>query len=450
MFENFKSIYFIGIGGISMSALARIFKARGYEVFGIDTHETELIKQLIKEGMQIEIGEKSSNFVEICDAVVYTCAVEENNKDLFLARKFNKPIFSRAEILGELSKEFKTISIAGTHGKTTTTGMIANCLIEAGRDPTIHIGGILNNISSNLRIGKGTYLVTEACEYKDSFLTLKNFISVVLNVEEDHLDYFKNLDNIFNSFNDFIGNTSTDGIVIYNYDAKYKKLKLPSNAISFGFDKGADIQARDIKERKGKYSFNLYYLNKKIGRINLPCYGKHNILNSLACCAVCIFLGFSFKELKLGIETFRGIERRFQILSEENALIFHDYAHHPKEIATCLQSCRDINNRGKLITIFQPHTFTRTRDLYEEFIKCFDLSDEVWFLPIYPARETPIENITSQNLCKDISKYGKSCRYFDNFKSCIEEIEKENKKNTIIAILGAGDIINLANKIKHK
>jgi len=448
MFKKFKSLYFIGIGGISMSALARIFQAKGVKIYGIDANYSQNLDNLMEEGMIIRTGEQAPTLVRACDAVVYTSAISENNEDILLAKKLNKPIFSRAEVLGYLSKQKKTISIAGSHGKTTTTGMIANCLIKAQRDPTIHIGGILNNINSNVQIGKSDFFITEACEYKDSFLSLKNFISIVLNVEEDHLDYFKNLDNIYNSFNKFIKNTSKNGMVIYNFDENSQKLKLPRNSLSFGYNDGADVQAKNLKMKNGKYSFNLFYLGKKLGRLNLSCYGKHNILNALACSAACIFLGLSFKQLKLGLQSFTGIQRRFQIISDKKALTFHDYAHHPKEIESTLRTCREINKKNKLITIFQPHTFTRTRDLYGEFLHCFDLCDEVWLLPIYPAREEPIENISSYNLCQDLIKLGKNCKYFQHFDDCQIAIKEIDKKGNIISILGAGDIVELVNNLK--
>lgn len=428
-----------------MSALARIYQNRGYEVYGSDLHDSQLIHTLQSEGMQIVIGE-APQFVKICDMIVYTSAVDENNEDLLLAKSLNKPTFSRAQILGELSKEFKTISVAGTHGKTTTTGMIANCLLTAGREPTVHVGGILNNIKSNLYIGKSDLFVTEACEYKDSFLTLNNFISVVLNVEEDHMDYFKTKSNLYKSFNKFIKNTSKNGIIVCKYN---EKLKINKNSISFGLEKEGDVRAENLKSKKGKYSFDLYYLNKKIGRINLPCFGKHNILNALACCSVCIFSGLSFKEIKQGLETFTGTQRRFEEIDSKKALIIHDYAHHPKEIETTLKTCREIDKKKKLITIFQPHTYTRTRDLYNDFLSCFDICDEVWLLPIYPAREKPIKNITSSALTENLIKKGKIARYFDSFCECKKEIEKINKNSNIIAILGAGDVCNLAYSLKN-
>lgn len=429
-----------------MSALARILKSRGCKIYGSDLHASDLTQMLQEEGIDVVIGE-APQFVIKCDAVVYTSAVSKDNKDLLLAKQLNKPIFSRAQLLGELSKEHKTISVAGCHGKTTTTAMISNCLINANKDPTVHIGGISNNINSNLRVGKGELFVSEACEYKDSFLSLKNFIAVVLNIEEDHLDYFGNLDNIFTSFNKFGKNTSKNGVIIYNFDCIDERLKINKKSISFGFNDGADVQAKNLKEKKGLYRFDLFYQERCLGNIKLNCYGKHNIYNALATSAVCIFLGLSFREIKEGLETFSGIERRFQVLRNNKALIFHDYAHHPKEISSCIKACREIGEKDKIITIFQPHTFTRTRDLWKDFLTCFNGSDEVWLLPIYPAREEPIKDITSFNLYKEMKKCGKNCKYFDNFSTCLKEIAKTDEKGNIIAILGAGDIYDLAKEI---
>lgn len=423
-----------------MSALARIYQSRGYKIYGSDLVNSELTHQLKKEGMEIKIG-SAPQFVERSDFVVYTSAVNKNNSDLKLAKKLNKNILSRAQLLGKLSQEFKTISVSGTHGKTTTTGMIANCLLMAGKDPTIHIGGILNNIKSNVYIGKSDLLVTEACEYKDSFLTLKNYISVVLNIEEDHMDYFKNKDNLYKSFYKFIKNTQKNGFLCYKFG---EKVKLTKNSLSFGLEKEADVFAKNIKKKKGKYSFDLYYLDKKLIRINLPCYGKHNIFNALACASVCICLGLSAKEIKKGLEDFKGIERRFQTINDDKSIMIHDYAHHPKEIESTIKTCKEIYNKKKIVTIFQPHTYSRTRDLYNDFLSCFNLSDEVWLLPIYPAREKPIKNITSFALSEDLKKIGENVKYFSSFDDCKKHIEKNNKKSNVFLFLGAGDICNLA------
>ena len=329
MFTNIKSFYIIGIGGISLSAIALLLKDKGYKIYGSDEVNSKLIKNLKSEKIEVKIG-NAPDFVYKCDAIIVTGAIPENNSDVVLARALNKKIFSRAEVLGEIANDKKLISVAGSHGKTTATGMISSVLLEAELSPTIHIGGILNNINSNLQIGKSDYFITEACEYKDSFLELNSLVSVVLNVQEDHLDYFKNLDNIFKSFNKFIQNTKENGIIIYNYDEKDERLQIPSNAISFGFNDGADVQGKNILEyQNGKYCFDLYYKNNFLCNIKLPCFGRHNIYNTLASAGVAIFLGINAETIKNGIENFKGIERRNEIIKEENEhLIIHDYAHH--------------------------------------------------------------------------------------------------------------------------
>lgn len=451
MLENFNSFYIIGIGGISLSAIAKLLLDLGKKVYGSDITDSKLISELQNSGVEIQIG-GAPEYVMKCDAVIITGAISEDNRDLVFAKKLGKQIFTRAQMLGILTENKSLISVAGTHGKTTTTGMIASILLEADKDPTIHIGGISNNIHSNLRIGKSDLFVTEACEYKDSFLTLKNYIAVVLNVEEDHLDYFKNLDNIFASFNKFVQNTTKNGVVVYNFDDLQNKLWIKNEALSFGFNEGADITCENINEyERGKFQFDLIYKGEFLVNIKLPCFGKHNVKNALASSAVAVFLGIDAIEIKRGLEAFKGIERRFEIIKEENGhCILHDYAHHPHEIKASLDACREIVTGGRLICIFQPHTFTRTRDLFDEFVRCFSVCDEVWLLPIYPAREEPIEGITSQALADKILQEGQKCRYFNTFSECRDEVVKEFASVDMFAILGAGDIEKLAYSLKDK
>lgn len=449
MFTNIKSFYIIGIGGISLSAIALLLKDKGYKIYGSDEVNSKLIKNLKSEKIEVKIG-NAPDFVYKCDAIIVTGAIPENNSDVVLARALNKKIFSRAEVLGKIANDKKLISVAGSHGKTTATGMISSVLLEAELSPTIHIGGILNNINSNLQIGKSDYFITEACEYKDSFLELNSLVSVVLNVQEDHLDYFKNLDNIFKSFNKFIQNTKENGIIIYNYDEKDERLQIPSNAISFGFNDGADVQGKNILEyQNGKYCFDLYYKNNFLCNIKLPCFGRHNIYNTLASAGVAIFLGINAETIKNGIENFKGIERRNEIIKEENEhLIIHDYAHHPTEIEATLATYKKIANKGKMIAVFQPHTFSRTRDLFNQFLKCFNSCDEAWLLPIYPAREKPIKGITSKVLSDKLNENNIKSRYFSSFSSCKSEIIKLYDQTTVIALLGAGDIEKLAHRLR--
>ncbi len=448
MFE-YKSVYIIGIGGISLSAIAKLLKSQGVSVCGSDAVESEITDVLAEEGIEIKIG-SSPKYVANSECIIYSGAIPEDNADLILARKMNKKLLNRAEALAMISKDKKCVSIAGCHGKTTTTGMVASILLSGGLDPTVHIGGVLNNINSNLHIGESDLFLTEACEYKDSFLTLKNYVSVILNVQEDHLDYFKNLDNIFASFNKFIENTAKNGVIIYNFDEKDEKLHVGNrNYLSFGFNDGAIVTAKNVVEyQKGKYEFNLYILDKKLTNIKLPCFGIHNIYNALAASCVAIFLGVDAKDIKKGIEDFKGIKRRFEIIQEKNPIIIHDYAHHPTEILSTTKACREIVGDGKIIAVFQPHTFSRTRDLYDEFMKCFDFCDEVWMLPIYPAREKPIKNINSRNFTENLAKNNVKSRYFQKFSICRAEIIKNQAKADMYVILGAGDIEKLAYSLK--
>lgn len=453
MLENIKSIYFIGIGGVSMSALAVMLKKRGYIVKGSDTTLSPLTDKLESEGIEIAEG-SSEQFTQECDAVVYTGAISQNDKDLLLANRLGKQIFTRADLLGLFSQEKKTISVAGTHGKTTTTGMIATILLKAGVDPTVHIGGELKLINSNFHIGKSDLFLTEACEYQDAFLSLKSLVSVVLNIEEDHLDYFKNFDNIKSSFNKFVNNTQQNGYVVYNFDTCKQKIDKTClnhyKNLSFGLDGGADLYATNVIEyKKGKYSFDAVYCGKILGNFKLPCFGWHNIYNALASIGTCLCLGIDVESISNGLSTFSGVSRRMEIIQENSPLIIHDYAHHPQEIEATLKTIKKIAG-NKVVCIFQPHTYTRTRALYREFIECFNLCDEIWLLPIYPAREKPIKGITSNKMKEDLIENGQNCKYFSSFEEVKSEIIKDEYKKSTFAVLGAGDIEKLAKMLSSQ
>ncbi|MBP3344974.1 MAG: hypothetical protein J6K97_02095 [Clostridia bacterium] len=282
MFKNIKSVYIIGIGGISMSALALLLQERGIIVKGSDAVVSSMTKKLQEKGIEIIEG-SAPDFVRSCEAVLATAAAAETHPDIILARMLNKKIFSRAEVLGFLCKNKRTISVAGTHGKTTTTGMIATIMLKAGLDPTIHIGGILNEINSNLHVGKGEYFLTEACEYKDSFLYLKSDISVILNVEADHMDYFKNIDNLNNSFKKFAKNTKKEGVCVVCDSFSGKMASNSVKLATFGKSSSAMLKAGEIAMwKEGRYSYNLYLNDKYVAKIYLSAFGQHNIQNSLA------------------------------------------------------------------------------------------------------------------------------------------------------------------------
>ncbi len=443
MLNEYQKFYFLGIGGVSMSALALLLENRGREVKGSDDNLSPVTQNLAQQGIEVVCG-GSPKFTEWADCLVCTSAIGEDNADIKYAQKLGKKIFSRAEILGEFSKEKKTISVAGTHGKTTTTGMISSILLTGEYDPTIHIGGQLKNINSNLHIGHSDLFVTESCEYKDAFLSLSSYISVVLNIEEDHLDYFKNFQNIVQSFNKFIKNTSKKGFIIYNYENCHKKLEKNilknHKSISFGLSPYAQLRGKNLKEREEGITFEVVFQKKDLGRVFLPCHGKHNMLNALASIASCIAFGVDFEVIKNGLKNYQGVARRMEVVCHQ-PFVIHDYAHHPQEIVATLNS---LSPKEKIVCIFQPHTFSRTKSLYEEFLSSFSICDEVWLLPIYPAREKPIKGVSSFNLHKDLKQNGQKSRYFSSFSRCYQEIIKYKNSNNLFVILGAGDIENLA------
>ncbi|MBO5394442.1 MAG: UDP-N-acetylmuramate--L-alanine ligase [Clostridia bacterium] len=444
MFENINSVYFIGIGGISMSALAMLIQSKGIKVCGSDDNLSSVTENLQKKGIEVIEG-RAPNLVKECDICVVSGAISDDNEDLFLANRLGKKILSRAELLGELASEKKCISIAGTHGKTTTTGMLATIMLKAGLDPTIHIGGILNEIDSNLHIGSGEYFLTEACEYKDSFLSLSSDISVVLNVEPDHLDYFKSFDNLRNSFKKFVKNTKKYGFSVINGDI-LSNFEQNVNVLTFGLGEENVITAKNIREyAAGKFAYDLYVEEEFVGEISLSSFGKHNVENSLAAVAVSLLLDIDFAVIQAGLAEYKGAKRRMDVVREKSPMIIHDYAHHPTEIEGTLLTCKSINK--KVIAIFQPHTYSRTRDLYEQFLSCFSLCEQVWLLPIYSAREEPIENISSLRLSKELNVRGIKSKYFASMQDCQNAI-KGVKNDCLFAVLGAGDIEKLAELLR--
>ncbi len=429
-----------------MSAIAHLLNDKRIKIYGSDISFNKQIDNLIKSEILTFSKDGNKKFVDRCDAVIYSSAIPNDNKDLIYAKKINKKIFSRAEILGELSSAYKTISIAGAHGKTTSTGLVYNVL-KQNYHPTLHIGGVLKDINSNVVIGNDNIFVTEACEFKDNFLSLKSNIAVILNIKPEHLDYFKTLENEINSYQKFASNTCKDGFLILNNDDDNCKNIKCSHAkiVTFAIKNNADIKAENIIEYvEGKYKFDCIYKNKNLGQIYLSCYGKHNIYNALVAILIGLIFEIEFEKIKNGIETFKGIERRFEIIKQNKySMIIHDYAHHPDEIDANINLCRELK-KEKLIVIFQPHTFTRTHDLYNQFISSLSRADEVWLLPIYPAREKAIKGVSSYNLKKDLKNIGVDAKYFKNFLQCKQEIIKLSHTNTVFLILGAGDIVELA------
>lgn len=445
--KDIKNIYIIGIGGISLSALAVILRNRGFYVKGSDLVDGERVEALIKKGFEIKVGH-CDKFVDWADVLIVSSAIPNDDKDVLRAKQLGKKIISRAEVLGELSKMFRTISIAGCHGKTTATGMISSVMLRLKEKPCIHIGGIMNDLKDNVFEGNSDIFITEACEYKDSFLHLSSELCVILNIKPDHLDYFQNFENVKKSFFAFAKNVRGGGKLIVNGDDQscreiIQNQDIHVDYITFGLNENNDIRATDIKEfSAGKYSFVCKIKGKDV-KFDLPLYGFHNIYNALATIAVCSSEGIDSKIIKTGIEQFGGISRRFEkVFEDDNKIIIHDYAHHPDEIEASIRAGEKIGKK-KLIVVFQPHTFTRTRDFFDGFCDSLSCADEIWLLPIYPAREKPLRGVSSRKIYERLLEMGKNSKYFSDFTSIYNKIKKIND-DCLVLILGAGDVENLA------
>ena len=435
MNKNIKNIHFLGIGGISQSALAVILKSQGYNVSGSDKVESLTTKKLQTLGIPVSIN-SVSEFIYNAHLVVVTGAVKEDDKELILAKKLGLNVVSRAKMLGMLAKQYKNvISVAGTHGKTTTTGMISKIFLDAKKNPTIHIGGNMQEINGNVNVGEKEFFITEACEYQDSFLSLKSDVCVILNVQPDHLDYFKSFDNIKKSFKKFANNTKKKGIVVYNRDDENACLNYKQNVVSYALNGFGVVSAKNIKEyEKGKYQFSCHVLGNKMFTCKLNIYGKHNVYNALASISVALYYGIDKQIIKKAIESFKGIKRRFEDYGLINGTkVIHDYAHHPTEIQAIIKTAKSLTKKDVYV-VFQPHTYSRTKLLYDEFLNCFNGAKEVLVYKVYSAREKESEGINEKELARGLSLNGQTAFSFDNYEEMKEHILSKVKDGDILLI----------------
>lgn len=433
-----KKLHFVGIGGVSMSALAKFALAENCIVTGTEKSPNNFTEELKKLGIKIN-KTKNSVGVKNCDLLVFSGAVNENHPDLLLAKKLGKKILERPQFLNLVSQKFNTtIAVSGTHGKTTTTAMIAKVLNS--QNPTVHIGGKTKEFG-NLKLGSKNIFVTEACEYKKSFLTLKPNISVVLNIEPDHMDCFKSKQNLINSFQAFVKQTTDFAIINHDFLSFFKQNFAKSKIVSFGFSKKADFFADNLTEKNGKFCFNVFHKKLFLGNIKLNVAGKHNVLNALVAVILGHILGQNFEETKKQLKNFCMPQKRFEILMQKPFLLVRDYAHHPTEIKQTLITAKSISKQ-KIFCVFQPHTFSRTKFLFSEFLTCFNLADEVVFLPTFSAREKASAGTTSFQLFSKL-KHPKK-HYFKNLKNCFNFLKTSAKKGSTILFVGAGSISDFA------
>ena len=441
-------IYFIGIGGISMSGLAEILKDRGCQVSGTDIKESDVTKHLESLGITIHYGHRAENITDDIDLVVYTAAIHPGNPELEAAKEKQIPLMDRARLLGHIMEEYQySVAVAGTHGKTTTTSMVSEILLEAEKDPTITVGGILPAIHSNVKIGHSPYFVAEACEYFDSFLQFTPLVGVILNVEADHLDYFKTLDNIRRSFHAFAQRIPAGGLLVLNASIAHPEEleeNLHCSVETFGLKENACWQARNIvHEPNGKNSFDVYYQGEFYTSVHLDIPGKHNITNALAAVASAHFLDIPAEVCARGLSHFTGVNRRFQRKGEKRGIVvIDDYAHHPTEIMATLSAARNVRH-NKLWCVFQPHTYSRTKNLFDEFGRAFGDADEIIVADIYAARETDDGTISAAMLAERIAKEGGNARYGGDFAALRQHLETHCRTGDLLLTVGAGDVYKI-------
>ncbi len=441
-------IYFIGIGGISMSGLAEILKDRGCQVSGTDIKESDVTKHLESLGITIHYGHRAENITDDIDLVVYTAAIHPGNPELEAAKEKQIPLMDRARLLGHIMEEYQySVAVAGTHGKTTTTSMVSEILLEAEKDPTITVGGILPAIHSNVKIGHSPYFVAEACEYFDSFLQFTPLVGVILNVEADHLDYFKTLDNIRRSFHAFAQRIPAGGLLVLNASIAHPEEleeNLHCSVETFGLKENACWQARNIvHEPNGKNSFDVYYQGEFYTSVHLDIPGKHNITNALAAVASAHFLDIPAEVCARGLSHFTGVNRRFQRKGEKRGIVvIDDYAHHPTEIMATLSAARNVRH-NKLWCVFQPHTYSRTKNLFDEFGRAFGDADEIIVADIYAARETDDGTISAAMLAERIVKEGGNARYVGDFAAIRQHLETHCQTGDLLLTVGAGDVYKI-------
>ncbi len=447
----YNNIHFIGIGGIGVSGLAEYFINYGSNVSGSDMTETNITGRLQSLGAKISIGHSADNINEFTDAVVYSSAISKSNPEMIKAEELGIKTFRRAEMLGEIVNEKFLIAIAGTHGKTTTTAMIGKLLVDAGLDPLIFVGGNVALFDGGAsRYGAGNYAIVEADEYDRSFLTLKPDLAVITNIDEDHLDIYKDLGDIKNTFKQFCENTKDDAkIVICGDDVNALSVigDIKKKIISYGFHFNNAVKIREYTIKPDRLNFSLDVDDNAFRDIELFMVGRHNVLNATACFAVSEILNLDFEVFKKSIAGFRTVDRRLQLKYDEHGIkVYDDYAHHPKEIESSLNGLRELSGGKRVISVFQPHLFSRTKDFYKEFAQKLAIADKVILMDIYPAREKPIEGVTSKLIFDELGKFNGHSEYVHDRGEITNGLLRDLKDEDTIVFQGAGDVTGLCDE----
>ena len=445
-------IHFIGIGGISMSGLAEILLKENFRISGSDSKKSDLTNHLESLGAVVYIGQRASNITDDVQLVVYTAAIHPDNPEFACAKEKQIPMLTRAELLGQIMRNYDIpVAVSGTHGKTTTTSMVSHILLEANADPTISVGGILPAIHGNIRVGASETFVTEACEYTNSFLSFFPKISIILNIDADHLDFFKDLDDIRHSFRLFAQKLPADGTLIINSEIPdYEEITkdLPCEIITYGMKTAGDYQAENIVfDEFAHGSFDCVRNGKTIGHFSLSVPGIHNVSNALAVIALGMKLGLSLEHIQKGLLHFGGTDRRFQYKGKVGGVtVIDDYAHHPTDIAATLRTAANYPHKTTWC-VFQPHTYTRTKALMEDFAQALTLADKVILADIYAARETDTLGISSEILKDKIAALGTDAYYFPTFDEIEDFLLTNCTAEDLIITMGAGDVYKIGENL---
>ncbi|MEJ2066535.1 MAG: UDP-N-acetylmuramate--L-alanine ligase [Deltaproteobacteria bacterium] len=438
-----KQIHFVGIGGIGMSGIAEVLLNLGYRITGSDAKETEITRRLVQLGCSITYDHRREN-VHGADVVVISSAIRGNNPEIQEAKSRMIPVIPRAEMLAELMRMKYGIAVAGTHGKTTTTSMAATVLAHAGLDPTMVIGGRLNSLGSSAQLGQGEFLVAEADESDGTFLTLTPTIAVITNIDPEHLDYYEGIEHLKKTFGEFINKVPFYGSSILCLDHPNVRALIPTvqkRYITYGLDQETNVCGKGIRPRGWGIEFEAWWQDRSLGKVRLNMPGVHNVYNALAAIAVGMELEIAFSTIKEALEGFTGVGRRFELKGETGGIaIIDDYAHHPEEIKVTVAAAKGLGER-RIIALFQPHRYTRTRDLFEEFLSAFTGADALFITDIYPAGEDPIPGVTAEALCRAIEhRGGTEVRYVPDREHLVDEVLPILRPGDIVMTLGAGNI----------
>jgi len=441
MFERYKAIHFVGIGGIGMSGIAEVLYNLGYDVRGSDVSESATVERLRGLGIRVFKGHGAEN-IEGAHVVVVSSAIGRRNPEVREALRLGVPVIPRAEMLAELGRLKYSVLVAGSHGKTTTTSLISTILAHAGLDPTVVIGGKLNALGTNARLGRGDFMVAEADESDGSFLKLAPTVAVVTNIDREHMDYFRTMKALKGAFLSFMDRVPFYGVAVACIDDENLRGLLPSvsrRVITYGFSEGADLRAINLKKGFMSMEFEALRGAESLGRISLPTPGEHSVLNALAATAVALELQVDIKLVKEALGAFQGIQRRVELKGKARGVsVYDDYGHHPTEIRATLRAMRDSIGKGRLAVIFQPHRYSRTKLLMEEFAGSFDDADLLVVMDIYPAGEEPIRGVRTEALLKRMKR--KDAFHARSAEDAVDYLEKRLKSGDVALTLGAGDV----------